>query len=586
MGPARGGEGLGRWRFQRRVPAAVHHVGRQHAHAVAASVLHQLGWRVEAHGLGVEQGGQEGLGLVALEPGAGVGQQREAGGVAFGKAVFAEALDLAEQRFGEVQRVAVGQQAADQLDAVFVDAALALPGGHGAAQLVGVAGREAGRHHGDLHDLFLEDRHAHGAREHVAHLFAGIGFVFLALASAQVGMHHAALDRPRPHDGHLHHQVVILARPQPGQHAHLRARLDLEHADGVGVADHVVGRIVARRNVLQPQRRATALAGQLQRAAQRRQHAQRQHVDLQQLERVQVVLVPLHHAAVGHGGVLDRHQARELAARDHEAARVLRQVARKAHQRLRQPGPLPRHARVRVQPAGAQRAQHFLLAVPPLVRARHRVDHAVVHAKRAAGVAQHAARSIRDDHRGQRGAVAAILVVDVLDHFLAALVLEVHVDVGRFVALLADEALEQRVAAYRVDLGDAQAVADGRVGGRAPTLAQDALAARELDDVVDGQEIRLVLQVADQAQLFLDLGGDRLGHALREAARGAGLRLLAQVGGGRVARRHDLVRILVAQLVQREAAAPRHRQRLRQRLGRVQAGQPHARAQVALGVAG
>ena len=29
-------------------------------------------------------------------------------------------------------------------------------------------------------------------------------------------MHHAALDRPRPHDGHLYHQVVILARPQPG----------------------------------------------------------------------------------------------------------------------------------------------------------------------------------------------------------------------------------------------------------------------------------------------------------------------------------------------------------------------------------
>ena len=98
-------------------------------------------------------------------------------------------------------------------------------------------------------------------------------------------------------------------------------------------------------------------------------------------------------------------------------------------------------------------------------------------------------------------------------------------------------------------------VADGRVGGRAPALAQDALAARELDDVVDGQEIRLVLQVADQAQLFLDLRGDRLGHALREAARGAGLRLLAQVGGGRVARRHDLVRILVAQLVQRSRSA-------------------------------
>ena len=206
-------------------------------------------------------------------------------------------------------------------------------------------------------------------------------------------MHHAALDRPRPHDGHLYHQVVILARPQPGQHAHLRARLDLEHADGVGVADHVVGRIVAWWDVLQPQRRAATLAGQLQRAAQRRQHAQRQHVDLQQLERVQVVLVPLHHAAVGHGGVLDRHQARACRARSRSRPGAATGGA-ESPSASAPARPLPRHARVRVQPAGAQRAQHFLLAVPPLVRARHRVDHAVVHAKRAAGVAQHAARSI------------------------------------------------------------------------------------------------------------------------------------------------------------------------------------------------
>ena len=42
------------------------------------------------------------------------------------------------------------------------------------------------------------------------------------------------------------------------------------------------------------------------------------------------------------------------------------------------------------------------------------------------------------DHRGrERGAVAAVLFVDVLDDFFAPLVLEVDVDVGRLVALLA-----------------------------------------------------------------------------------------------------------------------------------------------------
>ena len=196
---------------------------------------------------------------------------------------------------------------------------------------------------------------------------------------------------PGPHDGHLHHQVVVLARPQPGQHAHLRARLDLEHADGVGVADHVVGRIVARRNVLQPQRRAATLAGQLQRAAQRRQHAQRQHVDLQQQARPgrPCPTAPRcgrawrrSRSAPGARACRARSRSRPGAATGGAESPSASAPAR----------PLPRHARVRVQPAGAQRAQHFLLAIPPLVRARHRVDHAVVHAQRAAGVAQHAAR--------------------------------------------------------------------------------------------------------------------------------------------------------------------------------------------------
>jgi hypothetical protein len=70
-----------------------------------------------------------------------------------------------------------------------------------------------------------------------------------------------------------------------------------------------------------------------QRAADGAEHAQRQQVDLQQAQRVEVVLVPLDDAAAFHRGVFHRHQPRELVARDDEAARVLRQVAREADQR-------------------------------------------------------------------------------------------------------------------------------------------------------------------------------------------------------------------------------------------------------------
>ena len=88
--------------LQRAVPVAGGDVDRAHFDAVAAGVLHELAGGVEAQRLAVEHGGQEGGGLVALEPAAHVHQQRKAGGVALGEAVFAEAFDLLEDALGEL----------------------------------------------------------------------------------------------------------------------------------------------------------------------------------------------------------------------------------------------------------------------------------------------------------------------------------------------------------------------------------------------------------------------------------------------------------------------------------------------------
>jgi hypothetical protein len=49
-----------------------------------------------------------------------------------------------------------------------------------------------------------------------------------------------------------------------------------------------------------------------------------------------------------------------------------------------------------------------------------------------------------DHRRGQAGALAAIALIDPLDHLLAAFVFEIHVDIRRFAALLGDEALEDQ----------------------------------------------------------------------------------------------------------------------------------------------
>ena len=83
------------------------------------------------------------------------------------------------------------------------------------------------------------------------------------------------------------------------------------------------------------------------------------------------------------------------------------------------------------------------------------------------------AAAIADHGGGDAGAVAAVAGVDILDHLLAALVLEIDVDVGRLFALGRDEALEQQIDLGGIHIGDAEAIADRRIGGRAAALAED-----------------------------------------------------------------------------------------------------------------
>jgi hypothetical protein len=435
-----------------------------------------------------------------------------------------------------------------------------------------------------LHHLLLEDRHAERAFEHAAHGVGRIRDRLQSLPALQVRMHHAALDRPGAHDRGLDHEVIEGARPQPRQHVHLRTRLDLEHAERIALAQHVVDARALGGNLLHRHRRAAESADVIERAPDAREHAQRQHVDLEQAERIEVVLVPLDHGAVGHRRVLDRHQAVEPVARDDEAARVLRQMARKAHQVLRQLHHLRDHRVVGVEAGLLQALGLDPAAVPPGHRLGQLVDLVERQAERLAHVAQRALGAVRVQRRGERGAMAAVLGIDVLHHFFAPLMLEVDVDVGRLVALLADEALEQHAHARRIDLGDAQAVAHRRVGRRAASLAQDALRARKADDVVHGEEVGLVGEVGDQRQFMLDRLAHLVRHAVGVTAAGLVVGRLAQPGGRRFARRHDLLRVLVAQFVEREAAALRDRERLGQQLRRVDALQPIARAQIALGI--
>ena len=263
---------------------------------------------------------------------------------------------------------------------------------------------------------------------------------------------------------------------------------------------------------------------------------------------------------------------------------MLRQVARKTEDLVDKEQELPRDAGVGIEPAGAQARIDRVAAVPPGHRLRQRVEEAGVEPECAAHVPDGAARAVGDEGGGERRPVAAVAFVDVLDDFLAPLVLEVHVDVRRLVAFRRDETLEQEVHARRVHLRDAQAVAHGRVGRGAPPLAEDAERARVPDDVVNGQEVVLVGELPDQGEFFLEELDDVLGNAVRPALAGAFESQSAQVLARGQPLGDEFLRVFVAQFVERKAAAVGDGDGLREHLPGIEPGETVQGAQVAFAV--
>ena len=265
-----------------------------------------------------------------------------------------------------------------------------------------------------------------------------------AVAPAQVGMHHVALDRPRPHDRHLDHEIIEAARLEARQHRHLRSALDLEHADGIGAAQHVVDFGIFGRDGGQRQRLAVVAVDEIDRLADAGEHAERQHIDLEHAERIDVVLVPFDIGAVLHGGIEDRHGLIEPLARQHETADMLREMARETEQLAREIDGLAQLGIARVETGFADMSFGDLPVSHAPNQTRQAGRHVLLETHGLADFADSHARAVVDDGRADGGALARVAAVEILDDLLAPLVLEVDVDIGWLAALGRDEALEQR----------------------------------------------------------------------------------------------------------------------------------------------
>ena len=131
--------------------------------------------------------------------------------------------------------------------------------------------------------------------------------LFPAKPAIQIGMHHVADDRAGSNDGHLHHDVVELLRPQPRKARHLRAALNLKQTDCVGLLKRVINRRIVLRQVSQIDFLIVMIANQYKTFFNRSHHTQAEQINFDDAHIGAVFFVPLNYDASGHSRRFEWH---------------------------------------------------------------------------------------------------------------------------------------------------------------------------------------------------------------------------------------------------------------------------------------
>ena len=386
-------------------------------------------------------------------------------------------------------------------------------------------------------------------------------------------MHHLPDDRPRPDDRHLHDEVVEHHRLQPRQRRHLRARLDLEHADRVGLAEHLVDRRVSAADARDPRHEVERRARRARRtffkefsavSADSAFISGRASPLTSASESCSTAIMPspsrstftipmsaqssLSHCTTTRPGMLAFSSGTQASSCPWQIT-----IPPECCPRCRGRSCISRHSRANMPDARRVQIEtdrrHLLrqrvariVELEVVHHLRQAIDLHRIEAERLAHLARRAAAAIGDDVGGHRRAEPAVLFVDVLDHLLAPVAArQIEIDVGPLAALLGQEPLEQQIHPHRIDRGDAEAVADGAVGRRPAPLHEDVVLAAEIDDVPDDEEVAGELELLDQIELARDLRAGLVVIGPVAVAR-AGVGDVAQERRLRLAGRHRVVR--------------------------------------------
>ena len=120
-------------------------------------------------------------------------------------------------------------------------------------------------------------------------------------------MNHVALNGSGTDNRHFNHQVIEVTRLHTREKRHLRPAFNLENADAVGPTQHVINSIVPLRHRGQRVGNAIMSFHELESLADAGQHAKAQHINFQNSQCINIILVPFDDGAVFHCRIFHRH---------------------------------------------------------------------------------------------------------------------------------------------------------------------------------------------------------------------------------------------------------------------------------------
>ena len=218
-------------------------------------------------------------------------------------------------------------------------------------------------------------------------------------------------------------------------------------------------------------------------------------------------------------------------------------------------------------------------------------DHLLFKAERLAHFARGRAAAIGDDVGGHGRAECTVVLVAILDHLFALIAGgKIEIDIGPFTATLAQESLEQKFHADRIDCCNFKRVADSGVGCRTAALHQNSVLLAIADEVPHDEEVSGKAELRNELELVLHLGFGFFKQVsfgrIAVAFAHAFIHALGQKAVHGFACGHGIMRKLVAKIVEREVEALTHNAGVGDGFGNVAEERRHlaARAQQPLRV--